>query len=277
MRYNFCVHPSYYSFQPAYPTPAHARAAEAIRALFAPDPAVDSVLLVNSCARGKASPDSCLDVVILARPPIFAREKANLEALWQQHYPRDPVYAELLHVGAFSQVDLHFTDGHLDPADFYHGWTSGADEFELAVGNLLAYSVPLHDGPYYQELRARWLPYYDEDLRRARLPMVLGCCRNNLAHVPLFARRGLYFQAFKRLYHALEEFLQALFIAWRVYPIAYDKWVREEIVDILGLPELYAQLTVIPQISIFESEQVIEKAAQVEALILEYGLFAEKT
>lgn len=29
--------------------------------------------------------------------------------------------------------------------------------------------------------------------------------------------------------------MQALFIARRTYPIAYDKWIREQVVDILGL------------------------------------------
>lgn len=253
-------------YQAAYPTMQHARAAEAVTELFAGQPGVEAVLLMGSCARGKASPDSCLDILILSRP---GQDCAPLEALWAAHYPADPVFQDQLQVGAFSQVDLEFIDG-----DFripYHGWTSGADEFELEVGNTLAYTVPLWEGGgYYRELQARWLPYYDEDLRRERLDMALRFCRNNLAHIPLYAPRGLYFQCFKRFYHAFEEFLQALFIARRVYPIAYDKWVKEQIVEILGEPELYARLTRLLEIQQFESLEIVDKARQLGDLLDEY-------
>ena len=51
---------------PSYPTRAHERAAESIVAFFAARDEPDAVLLTNSCARGKATPDSCLDVLVLA-------------------------------------------------------------------------------------------------------------------------------------------------------------------------------------------------------------------
>ena len=80
------------------------------------------------------------------------------------------------------------------------GWTSGADEFELEIGNTLAYSVALWErvgvrASYYRELQAAWLPYYNENLRRTRLAMVLRYCRNNLAHIPRYAPRGRHFRA----------------------------------------------------------------------------------
>ena len=31
----------------------------------------EAVLLVNSCARGKATPDSCLDIAVLVRPEVL--------------------------------------------------------------------------------------------------------------------------------------------------------------------------------------------------------------
>ena len=266
---------------PQYPTPQHASAADAICELFSHDPAVDSVLLMGSTARGKASPDSCLDILILSRPEVMAVERNRLESLWEAHFTGDAVgdkvgdkvYRDLLKVGAFSHVDLDFIDGCFDPANHPHGWTSGADEFELEVGNNLAYSVPLWEGGgYYQALRERWLPYYPESLRSERLAMVLKYCRNNLAHIPLYAPRGLYFQSFKRLYHAMEEFLQALFISRSVYPIAYDKWVREEVVEILGLPQVYERLAHVLEIQTFESQQVVEQARVLEALLQETGL-----
>ena len=63
----------------------------------------------------------------------------------------------------------------------------------------------------------------------------------NLERVKAGVARSLYFHAFDKLYHAFQEFLQALFIARRVYPIAYDKWIREQVVGWLRLPDLYAE------------------------------------
>ena len=79
------------------------------------------------------------------------------------------------------------------------------------------------------DLCAQWLPYYDEALRLERLQMVRDACLLNIERVHFAVRRELYFYAFDRLYHAFQEFLQAVFIANRVYPIAYNKWIREQV------------------------------------------------
>jgi hypothetical protein len=256
-----------YTFAPAYPTPQHERSAQAIVDFFAKKVGVSAVLLTCSCARGKASPDSCLDIDVLV-PHLAPQARTALEQEWNTFYTQAPVFKDMLQVGAFSHVDLGFHHGQIDPGHSHHGWTDGPDEFELEVGNLLAYSVPLWEGDsFYRDLKADWLPYYSETLRRERMEMVLRYCRNNLAHVPLYVGRGLYFQAFKRLYDAFGEFLQALFIARRTYPIAYDKWVREQVVDILGLPELYPQLVHLLEISHLESDELSHKAKELEVLI----------
>jgi hypothetical protein len=257
-----------YTFSPAYPTPQHERSAAAIVDFFSHQPAVSAVLLTCSCARGKASRESCLDITVLVPPDLPTPERAGLEQAWEQLYQSEPVFAEQRQVGRFSQVDLKFHTGQFDPAQYYHGWTSGADAFELEVGNLVAYSFPLWEcNRACQDLRARWLPYYGEDLRCARLDLVLRYCRNNLAHIPLFVPRGLVFQSFKRLYLAFEEYLQALFIARRTYPIAYDKWVREQVVEILRLPDLYPQLIHLLEVDDLESVELIHKAETIEAWI----------
>ena len=102
--------------------------------------------------------------------------------------------------------------------------------------------------------------------------MVRGYCLNNLHHIPLYIERGLYFQSFDRLYNAYQEFLQALFISRRTYPIAYNKWIREQIEEILGLPELYAQLSHLFEIKRFESAELADKALEVEQLLEKYAL-----
>ena len=89
--------------------------------------------------------------------------------------------------------------------------------------------------------------------------------------MPGYVERGLYFQAFHRLYQAFQEFLQALFISRRVYPIAYDKWVQEQIADILAMPELYRQLVKLLEISHFEGDEIARNAAALKALLHQYA------
>jgi predicted nucleotidyltransferase len=252
-----------------YPTPEHERAAEAITSHFAARADIEAVLLAGSTARGKASRDSCLDITVLVRPDILATHRDDIERQWTAFYESDDVFRAMRSVGKYTHVDLDVINGCFVPG--YHGWTSGPDEFELEIGNALVYSVPLWQrGTYLAELEAHWLPYYGEDLRRERLARVRYFCLNNLDHIPLFVERGLYFQSFNRLYDAYREFLQALFITRRVYPIAYDKWIREQIEEILGLPELYQQLPRLFEIEHFESKEIARKAEQLHRLVEQY-------
>ncbi|MHB0877810.1 MAG: hypothetical protein ACYC5O_17370 [Anaerolineae bacterium] len=253
----------------SYPSDQHRRAAEAIAGYFGGVADVEAVLLIASCARGKATPDSCLDIAVLVRPEVLATESATLEAAWGAFEQSQPVFAELRRVGRYSIPEVYFFDGCYRPGD--HGYTSGPDEFELEIGNTLAYSLALLErGDYLARLRERWLPYYDERLRARRLAMVQRYGQNNLDHVGWFVERGLYFQAFNRLYDAERELLQALFISRRTYPIAYDKWIREQIVEILGLPELYRELVSLFEVHHFESDELIDKATRLGRLYEEY-------
>jgi hypothetical protein len=255
---------------PAYPTIQHRRAAEAIVVFFSSLPESEAVLLVNSCARGKASKDSCLDINVLVRPEALVAKGNELNAAWETFYSRENVFKALIAIGKFSEVHLDIVDGVFVPPP--REWTSGPDSFEVGVGNMLAYSVPLWQrSDYYEQLKAKWLPYYDERMRKERLAMARHFCINNLEHIPLYVARGLYFQSFDRLYNAHREFLQALFISRRTYPIAYDKWIREQIEEILGLPELYRQLTHLFEISRFESDELAHKAQDVRRLLDEYA------
>lgn len=241
-----------------YPSPQHARAADAILSRYTSDPDIESVLLTNSCARGKASVDSCLDIAILLRPEVLSVRREQLEREWEDAYKSEEVYDALRRVGRFSVVHLDFVDGCFVPApvDQDHG----PDWFEVEIGNLLRYAVPLDErGDYLHELKTHWLPYYDEVLRQERLEGVRRSCLHHLDHIPLYVDRALYFQSFYRLQVSFERFLEALFISRRTYPIAYNKWIREQVEEILGLPDLYRQLPRLFEIANFESQKLSEK------------------
>ena len=255
---------------PVYPTPEHQTAAEIITEYFIANYKIDAVLLVNSCARGKATRDSCLDMVILAKPEESRSQLKDLEAGWEELEKSNQAIQSLYKVGKYSVVHPDFIHGVFVP--YEQDEAAGPDDFEVRVGNFLAYSVPLWQGSdYLLQLRQQWLPYYNEELRLQRLTKVRWFCLNNLHHIPPYIERGLYFQSFDRLYDAYREFLQALFIARRTYPIAYNKWIREQVEEILGLPELYEQLTHLFEIKQFESYEIANKAKEVEELLDKYA------
>jgi hypothetical protein len=210
---------------------------------------VDALLLTGSWARGKGnvSLGADCDLTLLHSEHFdLAGEMAAYEA-WQEE--REETW-NLGNLGPYSSIELHPHDGGFVPKT--RRWTSGPDDFELEIGNTPVYSRPAVTWTRrFQELQQHWLPYYSEDLRNNRLAMVMMYARNNLNHIPLYSERGLYFQCLKRLHHALEETLQALFIKARRYPIAYDKWIEEQVSEILGRPDLYAlfvQVVTLPQL-----------------------------
>jgi len=254
-----------------YPTPEHESAAQTIVDFWTSKYQVEAVLVVNSCARGKATKDSCLDINVLVQPDAFRAHFGEMEKSWESFNQTNSVIQKLKTVGKYSVVHLDVIDGLFEAAE--QDEAAGPDGFELGVGNLLAYGVPIwQKGDYLAQLKQTWLPYYNESLRKQRLVAVRFFCLNNLGHIPLMVDRGLYFQAFDRLYNAHQEFLQALFISRRTYPIACNKWIREQIVDILHLPNLYDQLIHLLEIHNFTGEDITQKGIQLERLLEEYVL-----
>jgi len=161
-------------------------------------------------------------------------------------------------------VDLF--DGRMMPTVWDDG--GGPDSFEIEIGNRVAYAAPLGEmGAYFRQLQSQWLPYYEEELRLSRLAMVHEASARDLDAVPFFLGRGLYFQAFDRLYKAFQEFLQALFVARRTYPLAYNKWIGEQVNEWLSLPDLYQELPQILSVRSIESAETGQKADVLRVLL----------
>lgn len=258
--------------QETYPTLAHEEATRAIVSYFQQLPETAALLLVNSCARGKATPDSCLDLVVLVAPDALAQQGAQLNANWLTFYQTDPCFAALAQAGRFAEVHLDIGDGRYAPTP--RTIDDGPDSFELEVGNHLAYSVVLWErNSYATRLKQQWLPYFAEPLRQERLRQVQDACRHHLAHIPLYARRELYFAAFDRLYTSFQLFMQALFLAHGVYPIAYNKWIQEQVEEILNLPDLYRLLPGVLEVRPFTSSIVTSRAQELATLL---DLYTEK-
>ncbi len=256
-------------FHPIYPTRLHAQAVECILSFFATMPEVDTVILTGSTAWGKATRDSSLDILALVPPDILATQEDHLYHCWGEFCETEPVFERLAEVGRYAQPSVTYINGMFRPAS--NDGAGSPDSFELDVGSALAYGAPLWErGIRYQRLREAWLPYYDEKLRHARLAAVRRACRDNLDHIPLAVDRGMYFRAFDQLYAAFRCFLQALFIARRTYPVAYDRWLREQVEGMLELPELYEQLPGLLEIEQIESPAIAHRAERLRGLLETY-------
>jgi hypothetical protein len=263
-----------------YPTPKHAAAASSAVDFFSEINETEAVLLVGSCARGRADEVSDVDIVVLVRPTPGSASSglgnqwnderlAGLSARWHDWAASQVTISELEAAVPWSGVDVEVIDGNLVQGP--RGWTSWPDPLELQIGNYLVHSETLwKNGSYLDELNQRWLPYYGDDLRLRRLRECVKFGLNNLDHVKPSIKRGLPFHAFDRLYHSIAEFLQGLFIARRIYPISYNKWIRDQVVGILGLPKVYEELVSVMSIGDLESEELVAKSVRVRELFYEY-------
>lgn len=252
--------------KPVFPTKLHHDAAEVVRDFFSKIPAVDTVLVVNSCARGQAVLESDLDFAILVKPGATVTEVNNIELSWKEYEQHQQAILRYKQSNLFAHLHLDLIDGNYSPKDMGDG--EPIDYFEIEIGNQVCYSAPMNiPGTYFEELQKRWLPYYNEELRLQRLQMVRDACDYDLKHIPLFVKRELYFQAFDILCKAFQEYLQALFIANKIYPIAYNKWIKEQVAKWLKKPELYACLPSILSIKNIETDEISNKANAVRKLL----------
>lgn len=249
-----------------FPTKLHQDSAGLVRDYFLAIPNVDTVLVVNSCARGQAVPGSDLDFAILVKPDTTPAEIKNIEHPWRIYSEKQPTFLKYKQSSQFAHLHLDIIDGNYRSTNIEKG--EPIDYFEIEIGNQICYSAPMDNtGFYFQELQNKWLPYYKEELRLQRLQMIKDACSYDLDHIPFFIKRELYFQAFDMLCKAFQEYLQVLFIANKTCPIAYNKWIKEQVVKWLNKPDLYPKLSPILSISNIESNQINDKVKMLRELL----------
>src|SRR5437899_10419658 len=172
-----------------FPTEPHREVAELAGDFFSAHAHVDTILVVNSCARGRAVAGSDLDMAVLILPTAPSQEVQSLTTMWQEFIATQPLIHRFRSTGRFTQVHVDVFDGRMVPTVWDDG--GGPDSFEVEIGNRLAYAAPLHEaGAYFRHLRSQWLPYYGEDLRASRLAMVREECDRGLEAVLLHLNQG---------------------------------------------------------------------------------------
>jgi len=249
-----------------YPTPLHERAAAAVHAFFQDLSVADTVLVVKSCARGTAVAESDLDMAVLLAPDVSIGAHEQVWHDWLQFRTTSSEVAELCGFSQFSAMHLELVTGNYEPQVWDDN--GGPDDFDVRIGNDLAFSVVLGlPGAHLQDLRARWLPFYDDALFAQRLEMARAATIADIDCIRFYVDRGQYLQAFDRLYKAYREFLQTLFIARKQYPLGYDRFLREQVVDLLGEPEIFQRLIPVLEVE-FAGRSIINNGERLRDLAL---------
>ena len=99
------------------------------------------MLLTNSCGRGKATRDSCLDLAILARPEWLPANLASPEREWEEFASGNDAIQAFGRTGRYSHVHLGLGDGVFTATE--QDEAGPPDSLEVGIGNLLVYSSPL--------------------------------------------------------------------------------------------------------------------------------------
>jgi len=246
-----------------FPTKFHEKTFSSAVDFLKKEESIMALTLSGACARGEGSYDSDIDLDAFVKNPDVGKDILE----------RFEKFADTIgtsdEVAKYFGMDLHIRFADVKPKK--RGWTDGPDDFELEIGNAFIYPQLIFEkDKFFTKAKEKYLPYYDEALRQERLKEVLKFCNNNLGHVEPYVNRGLHFQAFKRLYDASKEFLQVLFIYKKIYPIAYDKWVKKQIVEVLRLPELYKEFVTVYEISKLESDELVHKGNMLKKLLDQY-------
>lgn len=231
-----------------YPHEGYQRVLAGLLKYYKEYPGVYAIILTGSLARNKAVKGSCIDLC------VFLREK-QFNALSSTFRSRAEAYSRLggeicYYNGEVEggilfndvRVDICFTDGRFNPCT-ENSFDITRDEFETTIGNLFVYAVPLYESDTkYQQLKKQYLPFYDDNLRKARLDGTAKEFNYKIWKTRWLAERGEFFAALEAFLEAQRIFIQHLFIKERKYPIDYTKWLKEQFSQILRKPALYQEL-----------------------------------
>jgi len=250
------------------------------------DSRIFAVVLFGSLARRQAIPSSCIDLVVFVKPQYYknffyveeTRERIADYAKMGGKAQRFWGATCGLRMGREVEHTIDFNDAVVDllfRADMVRMRDQSSicsDRFELEIGNYFVYCLPLYEqDDTYQLMAKRYLPFYDDEIRKQRLKATRKEFDYRIYRIKKMANRELYFYCNRLFDFAFKIFLQHLFIKKRKYPYFYEKWIKQQVTDILNEPELYeklAQTLIMPRIS---PENFKAKADILRNLMREYG------
>lgn len=247
----------------SFPTDFHKEVFEKSIDFLKKHPAVGAVSLGGSLGRGEGVPTSDVDLNAYLKLGSIPDVK---EKLLQDFKSFAATLGDFSKIDKYFHVDLDVRSINIKPEP--RRWTSGPDEYEVEIGNAYVHCELVFElDQVFTNAKKQYVPYYNEEFRQKRFKEVLMYLNNNIGHIEPAVNRGLYFHAHKRLHDANREFLQALFISRKIYPIAYDKWVKKQLVEILNLSKLHEEFVALYELNKLESTELIEKGQKLSNLI----------
>lgn len=240
-------------------------------------PGVYAIVLTGSLARGKAVEGSCIDlhvflgkrefdslaVTIKSRAEAYSRVGGQI-CFYQGELEGGILFGDV-------RVDVGFTYGNFSVSR-ENSFDMTRDEFETTIGNLFAYCILLHEkGDRYRQLRRKYLPFYDDRLRKVRLEGTREEFNFKIWKTRWLAGRGEFIASLTTLLEAQRIFLQHVFIKEATYPIDYVKWIKEQCSNILRMPGLYRELVSIVDGVTLSRAGISRKVAVLEKLFEKYG------
>src|SRR4051794_39981728 len=99
-----------------FPTELHQQTATVVKDFFSAYPFVDTFLVVNSCARGQASPESDLDFAVLIHPDTLPDQTHQLEQAWQSFAKTNAQILDYKKAHHFLQIHVDVIDGKYLPS-----------------------------------------------------------------------------------------------------------------------------------------------------------------
>jgi hypothetical protein len=266
-----------------YPHEGYKRVLSKISGYYKDYPGVYAIVLLGSLARNKAVDGSCIDLCIFLKRAQFdalpatlgSRETAYSRLGGSICYYNDNIEGGIMFKNV--RVDVCFTDGQFNPST-KNSFDIVRDAFETTIGNLFVYATTLYQsGTKYQQLKAQYLPFYDDTLRKVRLTGTTREFRYKLWKTRWLAQRAQFFAALEALLEANRIFLQHLFIRRRTYPIDYTKWLKEQLSQILKVPALYRELAALINGIELTIEAFEARSLSLERLFARYESSARKS
>jgi predicted nucleotidyltransferase len=255
--------------QVRFPSDQHRCLVLGLARVYGEDPVVRAILLGGSLSRERGHPSSDVDLVVVVPAEhlgdFLVRERDRepaYRALGATLIETEPDGATLDFGGMAAHV--WSTDGVLRPQA---GEMLRDDSFELAIAAFVYGRPLLERDDYLQTSRARYLPFYSEDLRRDRLCRLRDEFAFNLRQVEFMAERGLYFHGLERLIVAFRLFVKFLFLTRRRYPIDYLKHVEEQVGEWLGRPDLLPVMRDVLALPQLDGPTLRAKAAMLRSLL----------
>ena len=127
------------SFDLAFPAFWHEEVARTVVRFFEGRGDAQAVLVIASCARGAAERESDLDMAVLIAPDLAGKDREALERQWSFSGSSEAV-RHLTESSRFATLHLDLIDGAYQPTQW---GDDGPNDFELEIGNHVAYAMPL--------------------------------------------------------------------------------------------------------------------------------------